>query len=666
MPFKEAHAARVSLTGFVAPPREPVVSDTGLSIGALVQQKRANSMDDDLLHLRRIAGDRTELEDISLALFHQADSEERRLLGVKDLINALTALDGQLGLALAPSGGADISAMALLWMKRFDWDGDGALDEAEFLEACRWTLLRRVDDLDPPMLQRGEFICSTSRCSPMKGVEGSFDEQQYSPRNKLGEGSFGTVHLVVGRDGSSAAGCERVMKTVNKRQAAENGTPAAELQQEARVMKLLDHPHVVRLFEHFDDEEDMYLVMDVCWGGDLYDFVKMLAKDKRRVEEPWAARCFSQTLQAVAYCHSKGVVHRDIKLENVMLRNRVTVDSPAEAVHAVLVDVGLAQLFGHQHGRASHCKEIVGSLPTMAPEVLRRESGPKCDIYSVGCVLFALLNPHGIWVRSSCQNVLYNYPFFPTPTSSDSSGRTGLLAAQRLGPPMQHLRSSSAVAQQTVRQLLAFEESQRPDALECLRLPWLQRVEEQHDVVLLMDASRVRALTEDRRLRSWQRVVIMRAATQLPASKLAEFEGLFRAIDRSGTGSIDADDLRQLLQGGLGIAAPDNEDAAVAVMSQHDADRSGSIEWTELVAAMIPSSEELLLAALEMEFHRLDRNCRGCLEREAVRTFLKNAQVGQPQSPWGEIAETMLQDLFPGTRDRVTFSEFKATFVDRL
>lgn len=136
-------------------------------------------------------------------------------------------------------------------------------------------------------------------------------------------------------------------------------------------------------------------------------------------------------------------------------------------------------------------------------------------------------------------------------------------------------------------------------------------------------------------------------------------------MDRDGTGAINCDDLRQVLQD-LGVAAQDSEDAAAAIMAHHDSDRSGTIEWTEFVAAMIPASKELLSEALDMEFNMLDSNFNETLERDEVRALLESNRLQGSQPRPREHIKRMLEDLFPGAEDRVTISQFKAYFVERL
>lgn len=508
---------------------------------------------------------------------------------------------------------------------------------------------------DLPLFQRCDFIRLVNRASCTSGRDGP----AFTLESKLGKGAFGDVHLMIGRAGSSS--CERVLKVVNKRRAERKGVSANLLQREIDVLRVVDHPHVVRLFEYHNEADNICLVMDICRGGDLRGLTTQFAKDETLMPESLARRCFSQILEALAYCHSQGVVHRDIKLENVMLRNAVTAESSPHAVHAVIVDFGLAEFFGQRHGRSLRLREIAGSPSTMAPEMLRREGSYKSDIFSVGCLLYAVLNPRGEWIDSRAVPTLYSYPFLSSPSSTDPDGYISLLDLQRHGPPMQKLRSASASARHAVRQLLCFDESKRPDATECLHLPWLVIAEAERQSAAPPVDGHIHILTQDRRLRAWQRAVIMQAVTQLPALKLADLEVSFRAMDRGRMGSITSDDLRQCLED-AGTPAQESQDMAASVMTRHDGDRSGTLEWTEFVAAMIPSSEELLSAALEMAFLNLDHNFDGTLKRENIRALIESEEHLELRL----LSSEELQDLFSGSGGQLTLSAFKKHFTDRL
>lgn len=506
-------------------------------------------------------------------------------------------------------------------------------------------------------LQRSDFIGSVGRASFSNGK----DRAAFAVGKKLGEGAFGDVHLLIGRGGGCVAGCERVLKVVNKQRAAHKGASAAILQREIDVLRIVDHPHIVRLFEYTDESDNLSLVMDICKGGDLLDLVARFAKDKLTMPEPMAGRCFCQILEAVSYCHSKGVFHRDIKLENVMLRNIVTAQSPPQVVHAVLVDFGLAGFFGTSQERPLRSRELAGSPPTMAPEMLKREGDYKSDIFSIGCVLYAVLNPSSEWTQTGDERGPYCYPFLPISSSTDPDGYISLYALHHKGPPMQKLRNASASARHAVRQLLSFHKSKRPDANECLKLPWLVIAEAKCKSAPPPIRADIRALSKDRRFSAWQRAVIMQAATQLPALKLAKLEESFRTLDRHCMGSVTRDDLRHVVEG-IGMSAEESGDAIELLLSRHDADGSGTIEWTEFVAAMIPTSEVLLSVALEMVFLRLDHDFDGRLKWEELL-----ALRGTEDHPELKLLnDDDLRDLFSGCDGQITLSEFKACFTDRL
>ena len=114
-------------------------------------------------------------------------------------------------------------------------------------------------------------------------------------------------------------------------------------------------------------------VSDRSWSSNTQEHAKI----SRPLPESWVIRAFSQTLCAVAYCHMKGVVHKDLKFENLMLRKKVTCDSPVDEIHVVIIDVGMSELFGDRHGKDDRCKDFGGTLFTMAPEVWSQGSSAR-------------------------------------------------------------------------------------------------------------------------------------------------------------------------------------------------------------------------------------------------------------------------------------------------
>jgi serine/threonine protein kinase len=156
-----------------------------------------------------------------------------------------------------------------------------------------------------------------------------------------------------------------------------------ELRNEIAILKELDHPNIVRAIETFEFHGKIFVVMEVCSGGDLY------ARDPYTEAE--AARIVSSILSAIAYMHSRNVVHRDLKFENVLFNNA----SPMSDVK--LIDFGLSKVYAG--GRK--LTDVSGTIYTMAPEVLMGHHTEKADMWSIGKSIFLSVS-QGELVSHNC------------------------------------------------------------------------------------------------------------------------------------------------------------------------------------------------------------------------------------------------------------------------
>jgi calcium-dependent protein kinase len=145
-------------------------------------------------------------------------------------------------------------------------------------------------------LSRSNFILHTS--------EKPF--QKYQNNSKLGEGSFGTVYSSHLKETFELRAIKHIDKSSMKH--------PERLQSEISTMLECDHPNIIKLFEIFEDKKNLYLVMEQCTGGELFDYIIKNTK----IEEQEAAGLFRQVMLAVSYLHSKNIVHRDLKPENLM------------------------------------------------------------------------------------------------------------------------------------------------------------------------------------------------------------------------------------------------------------------------------------------------------------------------------------------------------------
>ena len=188
----------------------------------------------------------------------------------------------------------------------------------------------------------------------------------YTIGKLIGKGSFGKVYLAR-HDLSNGT------KVVLKASSKEDPNLAREIHHHRQFV----HPHIARLYEVIVTENQVWLVLEYCPGDELYNY--LCSKGHLPVEQ--AQKIFTQLVGAVAYIHSKQCVHRDLKLENVLLDKHENVK---------LVDFGFTREY---EGKASYLQTFCGTVCYSAPEMLRGEkyAGEKVDVWSLGIILYALL-----------------------------------------------------------------------------------------------------------------------------------------------------------------------------------------------------------------------------------------------------------------------------------
>jgi calcium-dependent protein kinase len=154
-----------------------------------------------------------------------------------------------------------------------------------------------------------------------------------------------------------------------------------EMANEVAILRTMDHPNIVKAHEVFitktsDKDRQMCIVLELCSGGDLYDRLPYTERD--------AARIIEQILNAVGYMHQRGVVHRDLKFENIMFLD----SSPSSEIK--ILDFGLSKKF-HRKEQPGYMSDPVGTIYTMAPEVLDGIYNAKADLWSIGVISYMLL-----------------------------------------------------------------------------------------------------------------------------------------------------------------------------------------------------------------------------------------------------------------------------------
>ncbi|XP_005987323.1 serine/threonine-protein kinase SIK2a isoform X1 [Latimeria chalumnae] len=192
----------------------------------------------------------------------------------------------------------------------------------------------------------------------------------YDIERTLGKGNFAVVKLARHRITKT----EVAIKIIDKSQL--DAVNLEKIYREVHIMKMLNHPHIVKLYQVMETKNMLYLVTEYAKNGEIFDYLA----NHGRLSEPEARRKFWQILSAVDYCHSRNIVHRDLKAENLLLDNNMNIK---------IADFGFGNFYKAGETLATWC----GSPPYAAPEVFEGQQyeGPQLDIWSMGVVLYVLV-----------------------------------------------------------------------------------------------------------------------------------------------------------------------------------------------------------------------------------------------------------------------------------
>ncbi|KAL4361048.1 hypothetical protein GQ457_04G021150 [Hibiscus cannabinus] len=392
------------------------------------------------------------------------------------------------------------------------------------------------------------------------GYNKDFDKR-YTIGKLLGHGQFGYTYVATDK----ANGDRVAVKKIEKNRMV---LPVAveDVKREVKILEALKgHENVVQFYNAFEDDSYIYIVMELCEGGELLD--RILAKKDSRYSEKDAAIVVRQMLKVAAECHLHGLVHRDMKPENFLFKSTKE-DSLLKAT-----DFGLSDFI--RPGKRFH--DIVGSAYYVAPEVLKRRSGPESDVWSIGVITYILLcGKRPFWDKTEdgiFKEVLKNKPDFrrkPWPTISNS-------------------------AKDFVKKLLVKDPHARLTAAQALSHPWVREGGNASEIPI--DISVLNNLRQFVKYSRLKQFALRALASTLNEEEIADLRDQFDAIDVDKNGSISLEEMRQALAKDLPWKL--KESRVLEILQAIDSNTDGLVDYTEFVAAA--------LRVNQMEEHDCDK-----------------------------------------------------------
>jgi serine/threonine protein kinase len=369
---------------------------------------------------------------------------------------------------------------------------------------------------------------------------------------QLGEGNFGQAFLARNKNKE-----ERVVKAVKKSRIQ---IPVEDVEREIIVMRQMDHPHLVRLFHWYEDKTKVYLVLEALKGGTLKDIILEFHQQKRVLKEEWIREVMDQVISALSYCHRLRVIHKDIKDENIMLMEKGKYDKPFASV----IDLGVAEMFSPADPQGREC----GGTPlTMAPEVWMKSFGPKCDVWSLGCVLFELFTGA--------------FPFMANTLNAEP-----WIKLHKRGPDWSLVKVSAA-GKAACQAMLTFDEDKRPTMACLVQHKWFASCRGEMLTVAPWLLTQLQSFTRKNKVK---RTMLLELASQLPMDRSREIVTMFESIDSDRDGRICKKELGDVL------ALYGLTDKAVVdrLFNVLDVDGNGELSFTELAAGVLPFYTDLL------------------------------------------------------------------------
>ncbi|CAG9324500.1 unnamed protein product [Blepharisma stoltei] len=437
----------------------------------------------------------------------------------------------------------------------------------------------------------------------------------------LGDGGFGQVKLGMQKETQ----IERAIKFIPVE--ATDDAKISKMMEEVNILKKLDHPNIIKVFEVYQDTRYLCIVTELCTGGELFDRIK----EANPFTENQAARYMLDMVSAVKYCHEAGIVHRDLKPENLLLENK------KPDARLKLIDFGTSKHFEPKE----KMKHFIGTSYYVAPEVISGSYDSKCDVWSLGVILYIMLS---------------GYPPF--------NGRSDEEIYKKIQKAPLSFRSTNGnwnnVAKETkdfIKLLLTKDPAKRPDITEVYNNDWLQSRANNRVEDIPVSKESLELLSSFNTQSKLQRATMTFIASQLVSNdEIAHLRDTFQSLDENGDGKLSTSELKNgfsKLPGHINIDV--NE-----MMNQLDADGNGFIDYTEFLTAAINWSKTLNKERLLAAFKHFDKDGSGKISLEELREALGGNEDSD------HVFLAMLADADKNGDGEIDLEEFTQVMISKV
>ena len=448
-------------------------------------------------------------------------------------------------------------------------------------------------------------------------------EKYYKKVRNLGSGSYGTVYLAKNNLKDNLV----AIKVIEKIPA--NIIDDMEIKNEINILKSLSHPNIVKIFEFFDTALNYYIVTEYCKKGELFEYIN------NQYSEYQLAVLFYQVFSGLCYLHEKKILHRDLKLENLMISEiEKDINSGEEYFWIKIIDFGTAKIFE----RKKNEKEIIGSSYYIAPEVLKKNYNEKCDNWSVGVILYMTLT---------------GVPPFDGETDEDIISR---IKIGKYNKNNKRFLEKSSEVKDLVNSLLERDTEKRLSAKEALSHPWFKKYGgrnlfcnfKKEEIMPYIDN-----LFKYKYNSKIQELVIAFLVHNLGNNdETLIILKMFRFFNKSGDCKLTKNEFTLGLYGYKN--KEDVDEMADIIFQRLDGDNNGYIEYEEFLRACVDKTKLMTRDNLKFAFKFLDKdNTKTLNVNKILRAF-----VTKPNKEIEAIFMMTLNEVDKDGDGIIRFNEF--------
>ena len=405
----------------------------------------------------------------------------------------------------------------------------------------------------------------------------------YDVLKQLGKGGYGKVYQVKNKKSGDVRACKHLSKLSIKN--------LEKFEREINILINSDHPNIIKIFEIFESQRSLYIVMEECKGGEIFDRIIEHIQSKQMYSEKEAAEMFQQVMSAIEYCHKNGICHRDLKPENLLYLN-----PGGEKNNPIkVIDFGLSQYISPNKKLSTK----VGTAYYVAPEILKGDYTEKCDVWSAGVILYIFLSGD---------------PPFNGPSDSVIYEK---ITEMKFSFPEKKWKNISKDAIDLIKHMIS-PENERYTARQVLDHPWFKNAS---NVPLSSLDFKSTFFIDYLRGSQLKKMSLLFIASRLDENEIETLNKVFKAFDKGRDGQITFDELRQGLIQLKSTRISEND--VQRLFSKIDVDKNGKIDYTEFLAATIQKANYLKKEKLYEAFCKFDIDNSGFITTDELLKALK-------------------------------------------